>query len=103
MLITSPLGVLIDADATANFAATNGQPAEIREVRCQVTRSTDVYIPIPKLVPHPSSAHKKKLDVDENEEDWNADMGALFEWAGMACLGAQRSVFLCLVSVADVV
>jgi ribonuclease P/MRP protein subunit RPP40 len=27
-------------------------------------------------------------------EDWEADMGALFEWVGMACLGAQRYVYI---------
>ncbi|KAF9240609.1 ribonuclease P 40kDa subunit-domain-containing protein [Melanogaster broomeanus] len=50
------------------------------EVKARLRHDTDVYIPVPEL---PESA-------DESVEDRQQRLGSLFEWAGMACLGAQR-------------
>ncbi|KAF9240612.1 hypothetical protein BU15DRAFT_45598 [Melanogaster broomeanus] len=50
------------------------------EVKARLRHDTDVYIPDPEL---PESA-------DESVEDRQQRLGSLFEWAGMACLGAQR-------------
>ncbi|KAG2137625.1 ribonuclease P 40kDa subunit-domain-containing protein [Suillus bovinus] len=49
-------------------------------VRPQICRSTDILVPIPALAPFP----------EESMEDWDEHIGELFEWVGMACLGAQR-------------
>lgn len=58
----------------------------------------DVHVPLPtgtlSSQLHKSHSHLKstKGSVAEEEalEDWNRQMGELFEWVGMACLGAQR-------------
>lgn len=46
---------------------------------------------------HPSysaSAKDDELAAADALEDWEANMGEVFEWVGMAGLGAQRFVFL---------
>ncbi|EGN96866.1 hypothetical protein SERLA73DRAFT_57918 [Serpula lacrymans var. lacrymans S7.3] len=61
-------------------------PDELKPVRPQVERYTDVHIPIPTISPCPS-----KYDKDgEALDDWNENARELFEWVGMAALGAQR-------------
>ncbi|KAG1881076.1 ribonuclease P 40kDa subunit-domain-containing protein, partial [Suillus subluteus] len=49
-------------------------------VQPRICRSTDIHIPVPALAPFP----------DGGTEDWDEYIGDLFEWVGMACLGAQR-------------
>ncbi|KAF9006163.1 ribonuclease P 40kDa subunit-domain-containing protein [Cyathus striatus] len=53
-----------------------------RKVRCQKAELRDVHSPLPNLSPRPSEF--------EELDDWNHDMSELFEWTGMAALGAQR-------------
>ena len=72
----------------------------------------DVHVPVPSLAlqpnPRPSSRKRKVDDLDSEiadskdpedsqiqkdvMNDWNAHIVSLFEWVGMACLGAQRFV-----------
>lgn len=54
------------------------------DVKVSVRKSNSTHIPIPALPARPPPTAADEL------EDWNADMAALFEWVGMACLGAQR-------------
>lgn len=49
-------------------------------VQPQIRHSTDILVPVPALAPSP----------EESTEDWDEHIGDLFEWVGMACLGAQR-------------
>ncbi|KAF9466137.1 ribonuclease P 40kDa subunit-domain-containing protein [Collybia nuda] len=58
------------------------------DVKCQVTKLVDVRIPqIQSLPPRPSNSSSSTSD---DEEDWSSELGALFEWVGMATLGSQR-------------
>lgn len=58
------------------------------DVKCQVTKLVDVRIPKnPSIPPHPSTSRSSTSD---DEEDWNSEMGALFEWIGLAALRSQR-------------
>ncbi|KAA1470211.1 hypothetical protein DENSPDRAFT_835949 [Dentipellis sp. KUC8613] len=78
-------------------------------VKPSVRKFDNVAVPMPTLSPHPKSAvHARKrrkiatdaaagvevseveAEIDDQVEDWNEDMGELFEWTGMAMLGAQR-------------
>ncbi|KZP19356.1 hypothetical protein FIBSPDRAFT_862773 [Athelia psychrophila] len=52
----------------------------VHDVKPELHTSASVHIPVPSLPARP------KVDLD----DWNEHMSALFEWVGMACLGAQR-------------
>ncbi|KAG6811887.1 hypothetical protein H0H92_005413 [Tricholoma furcatifolium] len=61
--------------------------SQVCDVQCKTTKTSDVHIPIPSLRQHPNSTtHSNEDDL----EDWNADMAALFEWVGMANLSSQR-------------
>ncbi|KAG2103143.1 ribonuclease P 40kDa subunit-domain-containing protein [Suillus discolor] len=53
---------------------------EVVIVQPQICPSADILIPVPALTPIP----------EESTEDWDERIGDLFEWVGMACLGAQR-------------
>ncbi|KAI6113002.1 ribonuclease P 40kDa subunit-domain-containing protein [Pisolithus sp. B1] len=53
---------------------------QVVHVRPQVSRYADVFIPVPGIVP----------GKETNPEDWRERASEVFEWAGMACLGAQR-------------
>ncbi|KAG0709433.1 ribonuclease P 40kDa subunit-domain-containing protein [Suillus ampliporus] len=53
---------------------------EVMAVQPEICRSTDIFVPVPILAPLPQ----------ESTEDWDERIGDLFEWVGMACLGAQR-------------
>lgn len=74
------------------------QGGQIRQVRCERSEMKDVHVPLPtgtlSSQPHTSHSHlkstKKSVAEEEALEDWNRQMGELFEWVGMACLGAQR-------------
>jgi ribonuclease P/MRP protein subunit RPP40 len=74
-------------DATAQFASDNGHTEFVRSVKCQETTSRGVRMPTITLPARPTA------DTDA-VEDWEADMSALFEWVGMASLGAQRYVYI---------
>ncbi|KAK0467010.1 ribonuclease P 40kDa subunit-domain-containing protein [Desarmillaria tabescens] len=55
----------------------------VRQVKCQKTSMNDVRIPVVDLPPRPNGSQD---DID----DWNEHLHGLFEWVGMAGLGAQR-------------
>ncbi|KAJ6581647.1 ribonuclease P 40kDa subunit-domain-containing protein [Mycena capillaripes] len=73
-----------DVDATARFAAVNGHAELVRSVKCQVGATRGVRVPTVSLPARPTGTNADAV------EDWDADMHALFEWVGMAGLGAQR-------------
>ena len=70
----------------------------MRQVRCERTELKDVHVPLPTRIlssqPLFNVKSTRKSIVEEQEqevlEDWNYRIGELFEWVGMACLGAQR-------------
>ncbi|KAG1834123.1 ribonuclease P 40kDa subunit-domain-containing protein [Suillus variegatus] len=53
---------------------------EVVIVQPQICPSADILIPVPALA----------LIPEESTEDWDERIGDLFEWVGMACIGAQR-------------
>ncbi|KAF8809507.1 hypothetical protein BYT27DRAFT_7222422 [Phlegmacium glaucopus] len=64
---------------------------QMRQVRCERTELKDVHMPLPTLSSQPrAQPTKKSVEEEEALEDWNRKIGELFEWVGMACLGAQR-------------
>ncbi|KZT07302.1 uncharacterized protein LAESUDRAFT_812290, partial [Laetiporus sulphureus 93-53] len=48
----------------------------------KTTNLSNIYVPALKLTPCPTDT--------EEREDWQEEVSTLFEWVGMACLGAQR-------------
>jgi hypothetical protein len=52
-------------------------------VKKQINRVTNVHIPM-------MASYMRPPDEPDAQEDWADDVLALFEWVGMACLGAQR-------------
>ncbi|KAJ3876178.1 ribonuclease P 40kDa subunit-domain-containing protein [Lentinula edodes] len=64
-------------------------PFEIVSVRCQKAVLEDVHVPVVRLTPRPRPQNKLGLNQQE-EEDWCETMEGLFEWVGMAGLGATR-------------
>ena len=55
----------------------------VKDVTARVRRDADVYVPhVGDLV----------QSTEEDAEDYQERLEALFEWVGMACLGAQRQV-----------
>ncbi|KIM90388.1 hypothetical protein PILCRDRAFT_60188 [Piloderma croceum F 1598] len=56
------------------------------EVKPQIHKSSVIHIPIPSST---WTTWPQKSNSD-NASEWNESMNALFEWVGMACLGAQR-------------
>ncbi|TFK39770.1 ribonuclease P 40kDa subunit-domain-containing protein [Crucibulum laeve] len=77
-------------DPTANPDVLSGCTSDtvIRKVKCQRNELSDIHIPVPSLTPRPFTS--KKASSSEELDEWNESTGALFEWIGMACLGAQR-------------
>ncbi|KAI6041327.1 ribonuclease P 40kDa subunit-domain-containing protein [Pisolithus marmoratus] len=59
--------------------ATKPSPEAIN-VRPQVLRYVDMFVPVPGTI----------IGKEMNPEDWEERASEIFEWAGMACLGAQR-------------
>ena|SRR6267154_1709175 len=55
---------------------------EVVNVQPHICRSTDILVPVPTLAPL----------SQESTEDWDERIADLFEWVGMACIGAQRFV-----------
>ncbi|KAI0318569.1 ribonuclease P 40kDa subunit-domain-containing protein [Amylostereum chailletii] len=91
--------------------------SQTHDVEPTIHTLTNVHVPCPSFTSRPSASTKAKAksrsakkraadadmdmddpgadipeEVDEGEavEDWNAEMSELFEWVGMAILGAQR-------------
>lgn len=63
----------------------------IHKVCCEKTHLENVWVPNPTLIP------PRPLPEQEEElEDWEHDISALFEWVGMAGLHAQRCAYICL-------
>ena len=59
----------------------------MRRVECDIRHLSNIFIPSAVTFsprPHHSENTEDALD------DWNADISAIVEWVGMACLGAQR-------------
>ncbi|KAJ7043733.1 ribonuclease P 40kDa subunit-domain-containing protein [Mycena alexandri] len=108
-----------NASTTAAFASFNAHPAsDIRVVKCVARTERGVWVPRVELSARPSTrgsgkgagkgtgtdkgkgkgSHaqndaekgEEEEDIEAEAEDWDADMHALFEWVGMAGLGAQR-------------
>lgn len=73
-----------DADATARAAAALGHTAQLRPVKAQTRVAPDLRLPAVALRARPPHADTHAV------ADWEAEMRALFEWVGMAGLGAQR-------------
>ncbi|KAJ7504262.1 ribonuclease P 40kDa subunit-domain-containing protein [Mycena galericulata] len=73
-----------DESATANFAAGNQHAELVRRVTCEARASLGVRVPTVSLSARPAAADQDAV------EDWEADMASLFEWVGLAVLGAQR-------------
>ncbi|KAF7309886.1 hypothetical protein MIND_00360900 [Mycena indigotica] len=74
-----------DTSETIRLATAYGHESFTRQVKCSLSTMTDVRVPnagIELIKPRPT-------DPDE-ADDWDEDMGELFEWVGMAGLGAQR-------------
>jgi len=58
--------------------------SSFHEVKPHIRESPLIHIPIMSIPPRPLTPHADDI------EDWNESMNGLFEWVGMACLGAQR-------------
>lgn len=89
----------LDPKLAPQYAPQGGQ---MRQVRCEKKELKDVHVPskLPTWTlsnqPHVKSTTKKSVEEEEALEDWNREIGELFEWLGMACLGSQRFGFLFL-------
>ena len=95
----STLLLRLDPKMAPQYAPQEGQ---MRRVRCEKMELKDVHVPskLPTRTfssqPHVKSTTKKSVEEEEAMEDWNREIGELFEWVGMACLGSQRFGFLLL-------
>ncbi|KAF9446903.1 hypothetical protein P691DRAFT_672584 [Macrolepiota fuliginosa MF-IS2] len=66
-------------------AALPAGPTVIHNVDCEKTHLENIWIPSPiSILPRPQSKQEEEL------EDWEHDVAALFEWVGMAGFHAQR-------------
>ncbi|KIM44470.1 hypothetical protein M413DRAFT_67558 [Hebeloma cylindrosporum] len=70
------------------------QELRVLPVQCRISERKDVHVPIPGLSPRPEpvplGSNRVSVDGDEGLVDWDDRVQNLFEWIGMACLGAQR-------------
>ncbi|KDR80766.1 hypothetical protein GALMADRAFT_264719 [Galerina marginata CBS 339.88] len=73
------------------------QASQLHRVQCKKKELQDVHLPVPSLssredLPSSSRSEPKGKSKDDEDllDDWNRRIGSLFEWVGMACLGAQR-------------
>ncbi|KAL4072807.1 ribonuclease P 40kDa subunit-domain-containing protein [Scleroderma yunnanense] len=62
------------------IAYVGGGASSLLPIRYSVRQLNNVFIPVPEL------ARSK----EESKEEWEERVSELFEWVGMACLGAQR-------------
>ncbi|KAH9832613.1 ribonuclease P 40kDa subunit-domain-containing protein [Rhodofomes roseus] len=67
-------------DAGPNSIPIGGSTEHV--VRPSISRRAHVHVPEPTLCSCPNS--------EEEREDWDEEISALFEWVGMSCLGSQR-------------
>lgn len=65
-----------------------GGASQLRKIEPVVRTLRDVHIPKPVICARPTAEPKDSTAADE----WDEDVGELFEWAGLACLGSERSV-----------
>jgi hypothetical protein len=88
------------SDPGATSPTTPFQDCQWHRVLCTKNNLQDVHVPILSLSPRPSPTNRKmhqskkgltaQNDLTEALDDWNRRTESLFEWVGMACLGAQR-------------
>jgi len=64
------------------------EDVESVSVECQYRVMEAIHVPVLNISAYP----KPKGKEAEELEDWNMRSAALFEWVGMASLGAQRQV-----------
>ena len=75
------------------------QDLKVHRVQCKTRELKNVHVPIPELSPRPEptpilSGSNCSLEDSEGLVDWDDRVQSLFEWIGMACLGAQRFNFV---------
>ncbi|KAH7890874.1 ribonuclease P 40kDa subunit-domain-containing protein [Phlebopus sp. FC_14] len=70
---------VVFVDAGSSEPGPSGPP-QIADIKPRIWKDEDMSLPVPGLV----------QSEEESSEDWKERLGELFEWAGMACLGAQR-------------
>jgi len=65
--------------------------AQIRHVECETREMCDVHVPTVSWTTFDCPDHAPPPDsADDALDDWNQRIQSMFEWVGMACLGAQR-------------
>lgn len=64
--------------------------AQIRHVECETREMCDVHVPIVSRTAFFDCPDRKQLGDSDALDDWNQRIQTIFEWVGMACLGAQR-------------
>jgi len=76
------------------------QELRLCRVQCKKRELKDVHVPIPRLssrpepAPTPRGSDRDLEDTEEGLVEWDDRVQSLFEWVGMACLGAQRFDFV---------
>jgi len=76
------------------------QELEVHQVQCKTRELKNVHVPVPGLSPRPEpnlilrGSNRVLEDSEEGLLDWDDRVQSLFEWIGMACLGAQRFDFV---------
>ncbi|KAF8350668.1 ribonuclease P 40kDa subunit-domain-containing protein [Amanita rubescens] len=60
------------------------EQSDIMNIKAQVQKIRNVRVPDVELRQFP------EREAEDDIEDWNEEIHSLFEWVGMACLGAQR-------------
>ncbi|KAH7921230.1 hypothetical protein BV22DRAFT_1107313 [Leucogyrophana mollusca] len=74
--------------ASGDGAAVHSSHSHV-QVEPRIQRSVDVHVPIPALALVRENHLKDAEDAEETEE-WQDRTSELYEWVGLACLGAQR-------------
>ena len=60
------------------------EQSDVMNIEAQVQKIRDIHVPDIELRRFPEK------EAEDDIEDWNDEIHSLFEWVGMACLGAQR-------------
>lgn len=81
---TASGGFLLRSISSSHLTEKNWADTATVDVKATLRKSTSTLIPLSVLPARPATTAEDEL------EDWNAYMSGLFEWVGMACLGAQR-------------
>ncbi|TFK64092.1 hypothetical protein BDN72DRAFT_825885 [Pluteus cervinus] len=87
------VGFWIDKRTVTLFEKVGGRVDRIKDVRCEIRRMTDIHVPVISIPTQPKPKPKKQKKggvLEEEEEDWERYIESIFEWVGMAYLGAQR-------------